>query len=308
MDSSRSSRSPGSLARYAWLSIVVALATMALKGIAWWLTGSVGLLSDALESLVNLAGAVMALAMLTVAERPPDESHAYGHGKAEFFSSAFEGTLILIAAAGIAYAAIGRLLAPQPIEQIGVGILVNALAMLLNLGTGLLLLRVGREHGSIALEADGQHLMSDVWTSVGVILGVGAAVLTGWQWLDSAVALLVGAHIVWIGWRLAKRSAEGLMDAALPITQRETLEATLDRYRSKGFRFHAVRTRQAGMRSFVSMHVLVPGDWTVQRGHDLLERIEADVRAALPRCSVFTHLEPIEDPSSLKDEALDRHD
>ncbi len=303
-----SSRSPRSLARYAWLSIAVALVTMALKGIAWWLTGSVGLLSDALESLVNLAGAVMALAMLTVAERPPDESHAFGHGKAELFSSAFEGALILIAAAGIVYAAIGRLLAPQPIEHIGVGVGVNALAMLVNLGTGLLLLRVGREHGSIALEADGHHLMSDVWTSVAVILGVGVAVLTDWQWLDSVVALLVGAHIVRTGWHLARRSADGLMDAALPIAQREILETTLDRYRSQGFRFHAVRTRQAGMRSFVSMHVLVPGDWTVQRGHDLLERIEADVRAALPRCHVSTHLEPIEDPRSLEDEPLDRHD
>jgi cation diffusion facilitator family transporter len=308
MDAPTNTGRPGSLVRFAWLSIAAALATMGLKSLAWWLTGSVGFLSDALESLVNLAGGLMALAMLTLAERPPDDSHAFGHGKAEFFSSAFEGALILVAAAGIAYAAVGRLLAPQPIEQFGVGVAVNVAASLVNLGVGWVLLRAGRQHGSIALEADGHHLLTDVWTSAGVIVGVGIAALTGWLWLDPAVALLVGANIVWTGWRLALRSAHGLLDASLPAKERERLEATLDRYRGEGFRFHAVRTRQAGARSFVSMHVLVPGAWTVQQGHDLLERIEADVRATLPRCSVFTHLEPLEDPRSLADEALDRGD
>lgn len=299
---------PASLNRFAWLSILAALATIGLKTGAWWVTGSVGFLSDALESVVNLAGATMALAMLAIAARPADESHAFGHGKAEFFSSAFEGILIALAAGGIGWAAIARLLDPQPIEQFGLGVAVTVAASLINLAVGLLLLRAGRAHGSIALEADGHHLMTDVWTSVGVILGVGLAALTGWLWLDPAVALAVGVNILWTGWRLARRSAHGLMDGALPADQLQALEAVLDGYRAQGLAFHAVRTRQAGVRCFVSMHVLVPGAWTVQQGHDLLERIEAEVRAAIPRSSVFTHLEPIEDPVSMADRFLDRDD
>lgn len=299
---------PAALRRFAWLSILAALATIALKTGAWWLTGSVGFLSDALESLVNLAGATMALAMLAIASRPADESHAFGHGKAEFFSSAFEGMLIALAAVGIAWAAIARLIDPQPIVQFGLGVAVTVAASLINLGVGLLLLRAGRTHGSIALEADGHHLMTDVWTSVGVILGVGLAALTGWLWLDPVVALAVGVNILWTGWQLARRSAHGLMDGALPADQLDGLEAVLDGYRAQGLAFHAVRTRQAGVRCFVSMHVLVPGAWTVQHGHDLLERIEADVRAAIPRSTVFTHLEPIEDPVSMADRFLDRDD
>jgi cation diffusion facilitator family transporter len=299
---------PVSLRRFAWLSILAALATIGLKAGAWWVTGSVGFLSDALESLVNLAGATMALAMLAIASRPADESHEFGHGKAEFFSSAFEGGLIALASAGIAWAAIARLLDPQPIEQFGLGVAVTMAASLINLVVGLLLLRAGRSHGSIALEADGHHLLTDVWTSVGVIVGVGLAALTGWLWLDPMVALAVGVNILWTGWRLALRSAHGLMDASLPAGQRADLEAVLEGYRAQGLDFHAVRTRQAGVRSFVSMHVLVPGAWTVQQGHDLMERIEADVRAAIPRSSVFTHMEPIEDPVSMADRFLDRHD
>lgn len=299
---------PASLRGFAWLSILAALATIGLKAGAWWMTGSVGFLSDALESLVNLAGAVMALAMLAVAARPADDAHAFGHGKAEFFSSAFEGLLITLAAAGIAWAAISRLLEPQPIERFGLGVAVTVVASVINLAVGLLLLRAGRRHGSIALEADGHHLLTDVWTSAGVIVGVALAALTGWLWLDPVVALAVGINILWTGWRLAQRSAHGLMDGALPAGQLAALDRVLDRYRSQGIDFHAVRTRQAGMRSFVSMHVLVPGQWTVQRGHDLAERIEADVRATIPRSSVFTHLEPIEDPLSMADRFLDRVD
>lgn len=304
----QSASTSASLQHLAMWSIAAALATMGLKAAAWWFTGSVGFLSDAVESLVNLAGALMALVMLRLAARPEDESHAFGHGKAEFFSSAFEGGLILLAAAGIAYAAIQRLLDPQPLTQVGLGMLITVAASLINLAMGLLLLRAGRRHGSIALEADGHHLLTDVWTSAGVIIGVTIAALTGWLWLDPLVALAVGANIVWTGWRLALRSAHGLLDAALPRGEREALEAVLDRYRGRGLVFHAVRTRQAGMRSFVSMHVLVPGSWTVQHGHDWLERIEADVRAAVPRSTVFTHLEPIEDPRSMEDQGLDRHD
>jgi len=296
-----------SLKRYAWLSIAAALATILLKTAAWWLTGSVGLLSDALESGVNLAGALMALAMLTVAAQPPDEDHAYGHGKAEYFSSGFEGFLILAAAIGISVTAIERLLHPQPLEQIGVGLVVSVVASIINLVTARILLTAGREHHSITLEADAHHLMTDVWTSVGVIVGVGAVALTGWWWLDPVLALAVALNIVWTGWQLLRRSTAGLMDAALPAEQHAAVVAVLDRYRSEGIDYHALRTRQAGARGFVTVHVLVPGAWTVQAGHDLLERLEADIRQSLPRVSVLTHLEPLEDPASALDIELDRH-
>jgi len=297
---------PASLTRYAWLSIAAALATIVLKGIAWWLTGSVGLLSDALESIVNLAGALMALAMLSLAALPPDDNHAHGHGKAEYFSSAFEGFLILVAAISIGYAAIGRLLAPRPLEAVGMGLAVSVAASLINLATARLLMTVGRKYNSITLEADAHHLFTDVWTSVGVIAGVGLVWLTGWLWLDPAVALLVAANIVWTGWQLLQRSAAGLMDVSLPEEQVKAINVVLARYREHGLEFHALRTRQAGTRAFVTVHVMVPGDWTVQAGHDWSERLEADIRRAVAYAHVTTHLEPKEDPVSLHDEGLDR--
>jgi cation diffusion facilitator family transporter len=297
---------PASLKRYAYLSIAAALATILLKGLAWWLTGSVGLLSDALESFVNLAGALMALAMLSLAMAPADENHAYGHGKAEYFSSAFEGFLILVAAGSIAYAGIDRLLHPQAIEAVGVGLAVSAVASIINLVTARTLMAVGKKHNSITLEADAHHLLTDVWTSAGVILGVGLVWLTGWLWLDPVIALLVAANIVWTGWQLLQRSASGLMDAAISEEHIRAIETVMEGYRAQGLDYHALRTRQAGMRAFVSLHVLVPGAWTVQQGHDWMERIEADIRAVVPCCHVTTHLEPLEDPLSLSDEALDR--
>jgi cation diffusion facilitator family transporter len=297
---------PASLKRYAWLSIGAALSTIVLKSMAWWLTGSVGLLSDALESLVNLAGAVMALAMLTVAAQPEDENHAYGHGKAEYFSSGFEGLLILLAAIAIGVAAIERLLHPQPIEQLGIGLIVSVVASIINFVTARVLLTAGEKYRSITLEADAHHLMTDVWTSAGVIVGVGAVGFTGWLWLDPVLALLVAANIVWTGWRLLHRSADGLMDVTLPPEQHRTVIEILDNYRQQGIDYHALRTRQAGARSFVEVHVLVPGAWTVQRGHELLEKLEADIRGALPHTTVLTHLEPLEDPASHDDNRLDR--
>ncbi len=297
---------PPSLKRFAWLSIAAALATILLKTVAWWLTGSVGLLSDALESGVNLAGALMALAMLTIAAQPPDKDHAFGHGKAEYFASGFEGFLILAAAVGIGVAAIERLLHPQPIEQVGIGLIVSVLASAINLGTARVLLAAGREHRSITLEADAHHLMTDVWTSAGVIVGVGAVALTGWLWLDPVLALLVAANIVWTGWQLLHRSASGLMDVALPPEQHDAVVAVLESYRTEGADYHALRSRQAGARCFITVHILVPGAWSVQRGHDLVERIEADIRAAVPHASVLTHLEPLEDPVSGHDIELDR--
>ena len=296
----------GHLGRFAWLSIAAAVTTIALKTLAWWLTDSVGLLSDALESLVNLTAAVATLVLLTVAARPPDEEHAYGYSKAEYLASGFEGILILVAAVAIAFAAADRLLNPRPLESVGLGLVVSALASAVNFGVARVLLAAGREHRSIALEADARHLMTDVWTSAGVIAGVAAVAVTGWQRLDPLLALAVAAHIVWIGWQLMQRSFLGLMDRALPAPERERIEGVLARYRADGVEFHALRTRQAAGRSFMSVHVLVPGDWSVQAGHDLAERVEADVRAVLPGLTVFTHLEPAGDPASYQDITLDR--
>ena len=297
---------PASLKRYAWLSIAAALATILLKGWAWWITGSVGLLSDALESFVNLAGAIMALAMLTLAAMPADDNHAHGHGKAEYFSSAFEGFLIIIAAVAISYAAIDRLLNPQPIEAVGIGLAVSVVASSFKKDTSRILMAVGKKHKSITLEADAHHLLTDVWTSAGVIVGVGLVWLTGWLWLDPVIALLVALNIVWTGWQLLHRSATGLMDVSIPEEDLRAIESVLDSYRRQGLDFHALRTRQAGTRAFISLHVLVPGKWTIQLGHDWSERIEADIRQAVTYAHITTHLEPMEDPVSLADQALDR--
>jgi cation diffusion facilitator family transporter len=299
---------PASLKRYAWLSIAAALATILLKGWAWWLTGSVGLLSDALESFVNLAGAMMALAMLSLAAMPEDDAHQHGHGKAEYFSSAFEGLLILIAAASIGYAAIDRMLNPKPLEAIGIGLAVSVVASIINLATSRILMDVGRKYRSITLEADARHLMTDVWTSAGVIAAVGLVWLTGWLWLDPVIAVLVALNIVWTGWQLLHRSAAGLMDVSIAEEDIRAIEDVLDGYRQQGLEFHALRTRQAGARAFISLHVLVPGAWTVQSGHDWSERIEADIRQAVSNSHITTHLEPIEDPVSLADQGLDRLD
>jgi cation diffusion facilitator family transporter len=294
------------LSRFAWLSIAAAVVTIALKIGAWRLTGSVGLLSDAMESFVNLAAAVMTLAMIAIAARPPDEEHAYGYGKAEYFSSGTEGALILVAAGGIVWAAVGRLLHPEPVERVGIGLGLSAGASLVNLAVARVLLATGRRHHSIALEADGQHLMTDVWTSAGVILALGAVALTGWNRLDPLIALAVAAQIVWMGVSLLRRSWLGLLDRALAPEELDALRSVLDRHGSPEIRFHALRTRQAAARRFVSMHVLVPGEWTVSRGHALLESIESDVRAAIPNATVITHLEALEDPASFEDQQLDR--
>lgn len=296
----------GSLRRFAWLSIAAAVATIALKAFAYLLTGSVGLLSDALESFVNLAGALMALAMLSLAARPPDANHAYGHGKAEYFSSGVEGGLILIAAISIAVAAVDRLLHPRPLEQLGLGLTISVVASLVNFGVSVVLMRAAKQYDSITLKANAHHLMTDVWTSAGVLVGVGAVAVTGWLWLDPLVALAVAANIVWTGVRIVHASILGLMDTALPAAELATITAVLDRYAGDEVRYHALRTRQAGPRRFVSVHVLVPGAWSVMQGHDLLERIEADIREALPLVSVLTHLEPLEDPAAHNDLDLDR--
>lgn len=297
-----------SLARYAWLSVAAALVTMAMKTNAYLLTGSVGLLSDALESGVNLAAALLAMTMLSIRARPPDEEHAYGHEKAEYFSSGAEGALILIAAGAIAWKALERLENPVPIQQLDIGVSLAAAASAVNFGVAAILLRVGKRERSIALEADARHLLSDVWTSAAVLLAVGVVALTGWTALDPLIALGAAAFIAWSGFRLVRRSTLGLMDTALPAKQVEAVEDVLRSYATQGLGYHALRTRQSGARSFVSVHIQVPGSWSVQQGHDVLESIERDIRAEIPEASVFTHIEPMEDPLSWRDQHLDRHE
>ena len=298
--------SRSSLTRYAWLSIAAAVTTMALKGVAYWLTGSVGLLSDAVESIVNLIGAGIALAMLTIAARPADEDHAYGHSKAEYFASGAEGILILIAAISIGVAAGSRLIHPQPLEQASAGLVVSTAASLINFFVARILLRAGRKHNSITLEADARHLMTDVWTSAAVIGAIMAVALTGWQILDPLIALAVAVNIVWSGYHLIQRSTSGLMDSALPPEELAEVMRILETYAQQGLQHHALRTRQAASRRFVSVHVLVPGFWTVDAGHVLLEQLEADIRAAMPEVTITTHLEPLDDPASHQDKELDR--
>lgn len=300
------SKGPVDLRRYALISIAAAITTILLKGAAWWLTGSVGLLSDAIESFVNLAGALMALWMLSIALLPADAEHPHGHDKAEYFSSAFEGFLIVVAAVSIGYTAIDRLMHPLPLEAVGVGLLVSVLASVVNFVVARVLLRAGTEHKSITLEADAHHLMTDVWTSIGVIAGVSLVWLTGLNWLDPVIALVVAANIVWTGWQLMRRSASGLMDVALPRSEITQIEQILSSFDTDGVRFHALRTRQSGRRVFISLHVLVPGDWLVKRAHDFSERIEESLCMQFPNANVITHLEPIDDPVSMADEALDR--
>jgi len=293
-----------SLTRFAWLSIAAALATMALKLGAWQVTGSVGLLSDALESLVNLAAALLALGVLVVAARPPDDGHQFGHEKAEFFASGAEGVLILVAAATIAVPAWNRLLSPEPVEQVGLGLGIAVLASVINLSVALVLRQAGRRHRSAVLEADAQHLLTDVWTSAGVVFGVALVALTGWLVLDPLVALLVAVQILHTGVNLIRDAIHGLMDPALPLEEREALQGVLDRILPDGAESHALLTRQAGPRRFASVHILVPGRWTVLQGHRLLEEVEEAMRTALPGLVLVTHLEPVEEPSSFADQEI----
>ena len=296
------------LKRFAWLSIAAAILTILLKAAAYLLTGSVGLLSDALESFVNLAGAIMALAMLSIASRPEDDSHHFGHSKAEYFSSGMEGGFIIIAAGGIAYTAIERLLNPRPLEQLGVGLAVSVVAGLINLGAALVIGQNGKKHNSITLQANSKHLMTDVWTSAGVLVGVGLVAVTGWQPLDSLVAIAVAINIVWSGVGIVKHSVSGLMDSVLPEDELQLIRKKIEEILPQDVTYHALMTRQAGARRFVSFHVLVPGEWTVEHGHVLLEKLETQVTQLLPNMVVFTHIEPLDDPASWSDQKLDHHD
>ncbi len=294
------------LTYYAWLSIAAAVSTFALKLGAWWLTDSVGLLSDALESLVNLAAAILALVSLKVAARPADDDHAYGHHKVEYFSSGVEGALIVLAAIGIGWNAVDRLLHPEPLHSIGGGLVVAAIASIINLLVALKLRSVGKARHSVTLRADAQHLMVDVWTTAAVMGAVTLATVTSWWWLDAGVGLLLAVQIIWMGVRLVRESMMGLMDTGLPPDEMETIRTILNSFAPQGVEYHALRTRQAGAWRFMSVHVLVPGEWSVNKGHQMVERIEDEISSAVGRITILTHLEPNDDPSSWEDIGLKR--
>ncbi len=291
---------------YIVLSIVAAIVTIALKTSAYFLTGSVGLLSDALESGINLIAALVAFWALSFAAKPPDAEHAFGHSKAEYFSSGLESALIMVAAVGIAIAAWGRLFDPQPIEQVGLGLALSLAATALNGSVAVILLRAGKRLRSITLRADAHHLLTDVWTSAGVVIGILVVELTGWLVLDPIIALVVAANIIWAGFRLLRETGSGLLDRSLPADEQRVIMDLLMPYQEKGIQFHALLTRVAGSRRFISFHVLVPGEWTIQRGHDLCEEVELAIAQTLPGTHVLTHLEPLEDPLSWDDQTLDR--
>jgi cation diffusion facilitator family transporter len=286
---------------YILFSVATSLLTMALKSGAYFLTGSVGLLSDALESGVNLAAALVALATLSYAHSGEDDDHNFGHEKAEYFSSGIEGALIFVAAGAIIWSAIPRLMAPQPLEQVGVGLVLSVLAAGANLLCGWFLLKGAREHRSITLEADAHHLLTDVWTTAGVIAAVAVVHFTGWLLLDPLIAIAVAVQILWTGWSLIRRSFDGLMDRAIPAVELARVVAILEQVKAQGGDYHRLRTRASGKKSFVDVHVLVPGSMSVHDGHDLAHRLESEIEAALPHAEVLTHLEPLEDPRSWDD-------
>jgi cation diffusion facilitator family transporter len=294
------------LTRFAWLSIAAALATISLKGSAYFLTGSVGLLSDALESLVNLAAAVVALAALSMVSRPANDEFTFGYSKIEYFASGFEGGMILLAAAGIIITALPRLFHPVPLEQLGLGLAISVVASLINLGVSLVLLRAGRRYNSITLEADARHLMTDVWTTVGVLVGIALVWLTGFIRLDPIIAMLVACNILFTGYRLLVRSGRGLLDISLPPEELASVKSILDSYKSQGVGYHALRSRQAAARKFLVVHLLVPGNWSVRKGHQLAEEVEIQVLRNLPNANIVTHIEPVGDPASMEDASIVR--
>ena len=292
----------GSPRSYMLLSVAAAVATIGLKTWAWRLTGSVGLLSDAMESGVNLVAALGAFWALTLAAKPADRRHHYGHFKAEYFSSGLESVLIVVAALAIIHAAAGRLQEPQPLEQLGIGLAISLLATALNGLVAWVLFKAAKRFHSISLRADAHHLLTDVWTSTGVVLGIGLVKLTGWTILDPLIAIAVAINIIVTGWKLFHETASALLDRSLPEDEHQLLEQLLAARTTDGIRFHALRTRVAGSRRFVALHVLVPGQWSVQRGHDLCEQLEHEIATTLTRTHVLTHLEPIEDPTSWDDQ------
>ena len=290
----------------ALLTIFAAIITIGLKIVAYILTASVGLLSDVLESGLNLFSATMMTIAVVVAALPPDEGHRFGHYKAEYFSSGTQGVLLLVASIAILVSGVSRLLVPQPLMRIDIGLILAAVAAVINFLVARILFRVSRRRESVALDAEARHLMTDVWTTTGVILGLGLSYLADSLLIDPFIALAVGLHIAIQGYRITKGAISGLMDASLSPDEVAQIKSILDAQQLAGIEYHALRTRRSGTQRFVSVHIQVPGRWSVQRGHDLLEAIEADIRAKLPRVAVLTHLEPIEDPVSWQDIELNR--
>ncbi len=280
------------LGRFMLISVAAALVTIGLKGLAAYLTGSVGFLSDALESVVNLVAAIVAVIALRVADRPPDEHHDFGHGKAEYLSALVEGAMIFLAAAAILWTSVNRLIHPVAVERAGVGLLLSTGASLINLAVGMLLLRTGRRHRSITLVADGKHLLTDVWTSAGVLVGMVLVALTHWSLLDPIVALAVGLNILFTGYGLARRATSGLLSGRLPADDLARLEAVLNQFRTEDVDFTSVRTVESGRQRLVALEIAVPGSWTVDRAHQLSDQLEAAVAEALPQCVTLAHVEP----------------
>jgi len=297
---------PIPLTRYAWLSIAAAVATITMKAAAYFLTGSVGLLSDALESMVNLVSAIVALLVLRLVSRPATDEFSFGFSKAEYFSSGFEGGMIMLAAGVIIITALPRLVNPIPLEKLGIGLIISIIASLINLAVSLVLTRAGRRYNSITLEADGKHLMTDVWTTAGVLVGIALVWLTGWLRLDPVIAILVAINILFTGYRLLVRSGQGLLDVAVAPEEMSSVKSILDSYKDQGVSYHALRSRQAAARKFMVVHLLVPGDWSVKKGHALAEQVETRVMKDISNANIVTHVEPIEDPISMKDATIDR--
>jgi cation diffusion facilitator family transporter len=297
---------PVPLTRYAWMSIIAAIVTITLKSTAYVLTGSVGLLSDAIESFVNLAAAIVALIALRILIRPANDEFTFGFSKVEYFSSGFEGGMILLAAVSIIINALPRLIHPVPLEQVGLGLTISVIASLINLGVSLVLMRAGKRYHSITLEADARHLMTDVWTTAGVLIGIALVWVTGFVRLDPLIAIAVAVNILFTGYRLLVRSGRGLMDIAMPAEETAEVKAILDAYQPEGIGYHSLRSRQSAARKFMVVHLLVPGDWTVRQGHQIAEEVETKVIRAIPRSNIVTHIEPIEDLISQQDMDLDR--
>nr|WP_237421640.1 cation diffusion facilitator family transporter [Gordonia sp. SID5947] len=287
------------------MSIAASIVVILMKIAAWQVSGSVGLLSDAAESVVNVVAAVGAFIALRVAARPPDEGHNFGHTKVEYFSAVFEGVMIVVAAVLIIVAAVERLINPRELESVGLGLVISVVATMVNGAVGVILLRIGRRHRSLTLEADGKHLLTDVWTTAGVVVAVALVAVTGWLALDSVVAIAVAINILVVGGRLVLRSGAGLMDSAMPAEDRAIIDEVLDRFRSAGIAFHDIRTREAGHERFLQMHMLVPGSWSVDHAHDVAEEVEGELRSALDHLNVATHLEPIDDPRAYEPWRLD---
>jgi cation diffusion facilitator family transporter len=297
---------PIPLTRYAWLSIAAAVVTIGMKATAYFLTGSVGLLSDALESMVNLAAAIVALLVLHLVSRPANDEFSFGFSKAEYFSSGFEGGMILLASAGIIITALPRLINPVPLEKLGIGLVISVCASLINLAVSLVLMNAARKYNSITLEADAKHLMTDVWTTAGVLVGIALVWITGWIILDPIIAMLVAVNILFTGYRLLVRSGRGLLDMAVAPEELNSVKSILESYKEQGVSYHALRSRQAAAKKFMVVHLLVPGDWSVKKGHMLAEQVEMRVMENVSNTNIVTHVEPIGDPISMKDASIDR--